>query len=292
VKLRTLLELGRTSNLPTAWSNVLAGAVLSGAAFGPKTLALLLVCGSAFYEGGMFLNDAFDAPIDARERRDRPIPSGKIARGAVFALGFGLLGAGLLLLFVAPFARLTAPSSGAVLAGLATCAAVLIYDRWHKGHAWSPIVMGACRAGLYWTAALAVSAKLERPVLVAGGALWLYIIGLTHIARFETGKVLDRAWPTMFVLSPLVVAVPPLMRAPRLLPILCFMLLLGWSLRSMGFALRGGPGQIQRAVVSLIAGASLVDALFISLHASPYLVLSAFGAFLLTLTWQRRIPGT
>ena len=67
MNLKTLLTLGRTSNLPTVWSNLLAGAVLSGAAFGPRTFALLLVCGSAFYEGGMFLNDAFDAELDARE---------------------------------------------------------------------------------------------------------------------------------------------------------------------------------------------------------------------------------
>jgi hypothetical protein len=59
----------------------------------------------------------------------------------------------------------------------------------------------------------------------------------------------------------------------------------------MSFALRGGP-QIGRAVVSLIAGASLVDALFISLLADPPLVLAALGAFLLTTKWQQRIPGT
>ena len=77
-----------------------------------------------------------------------------------------------------------------------------------------------------------------------------------------------------------------------LLPALCFLLLLGWSLRSMSFALRGGKGQIPRAVVSLIAGVSLVDALFISLHANPYFALAALGTFLLTLKWQRKIPGT
>jgi hypothetical protein len=95
-----------------------------------------------------------------------------------------------------------------------------------------------------------------------------------------------------FVLSPLVVAGPAVVAQKSALPALCFALLLGWSLRSMSFALRGGTGQIPRAVVSLIAGASLVDALFISLHGSPYLVLGALAAFLLTLKWQRTIPGT
>jgi len=292
VKLRTLLTLGRTSNLPTVWSNLLSGVVLSGASFGAGSLGVLLVVGSAFYEGGMFLNDAFDAELDARERPNRPIPSGQIAKSTVFVLGFGLLGSGLLLLGVAPLLHVTRSGLAAWLAGLATCAAVLVYNRWHKGHGWSPIVMGACRAGLYATASLAVAGTLGRAVLLGAGSLWLYIVGLTHIARFENGKVVDRAWVAAFVLSPVLVAAPAVIAQQSVLPALCLALLLGWSLRSMSFALRGGKGQIPRAVVSLIAGASLVDALFISLHGSPYLVLAALAAFLLTLKWQRKIPGT
>jgi 4-hydroxybenzoate polyprenyltransferase len=292
VNLRTLLTLGRTSNLPTVWSNVLSGAVLSGAVFSPGALGLLLLVGSAFYEGGMFLNDAFDAELDARERPGRPIPSGKVRRSTVFVLGFGLLLLGLVLLGVAPLLHLARPGVDAWLAGLGTCVAVLAYNRWHKGFAWSPIVMGACRAGLYATAALAVSARLGTVVLIGAGSLWLYIVGLTHIARFENGRVVDRAWVSAFVLSPLLVAAPAVIAQKSALPALCFALLLGWSLRSMSFALRGGKGQIPRAVVSLIAGVSLVDALFISLHGSPYLVLAALAAFLLTLKWQRNIPGT
>ena len=44
----------------------------------------------------MYLNDAFDREIDARERPERPIPSGRIGAGPVFAIGFGLLAAGVL----------------------------------------------------------------------------------------------------------------------------------------------------------------------------------------------------
>lgn len=292
MKLRTLLLLGRTSNLPTAWSNVLAGAVLASLAPAPVTLALLLVVASAFYEGGMFLNDAFDAPIDAKERPQRPIPSGAITRGAVFALGFGLLGVGLLLLGAGAPLRLTYPGLGPTWGGLFTCAAVLVYNRWHKGHAWSPLVMGACRAGLYATAALAVSGTLNEHVLLFAGALWLYIVGLTHIARFETGNVVDRAWVAAFVLSPLLVSAPVIVGQRNWLAALCFLALLGWSLRSMSFALRGGKGQIPRAVVSLIAGASLCDALVIALYGAPLGVVAALGCFLLALKWQRRIPGT
>lgn len=292
MKLRTLLLLGRTSNLPTTWSNVLAGAVLSGAVFGTNALVTLIVCASAFYVGGMFLNDAFDAEIDAKERPNRPIPSGAASRSAVYLVGFALLASGVALLALSSGWGVIRPGSGAVLAGALTCTAIVVYDRWHKGLAWSPLLMGACRAGLYAMAALAVSERLREPVLLGAGTLWLYIVGLTHIARFETGSVVQRAWPSAFVLSPLLVAVGELWSEPALLPLLCATLLATWSARALSSALRGGPGQIPRAVVNLIAGVSLVDALFISLYGPPLLVLPAFAAFLLTLKWQRRIPGT
>lgn len=294
--LRTLLTLGRTSNLPTVWSNLLAGMVLSGAELTCRELALvasLLFVGSAFYEGGMFLNDAFDAEIDAKERPGRPIPSGQISRTTVFGLGYGLLGAGLLLLALTPALRRGAHEPFLpLLGGLGTCSAILIYNRWHKGHAWSPVVMGACRAGLYATAALTAAGTLPENLLLAGGALWLYVVGLTHVARFENGSAVDRTWVGAFVLAPLVVTLPRIVTTQNWLAALCAVATLAWTFRSLGVALRGGKGQIPRAVVTLIAGISLVDTLFIALEGATTAVLAALVCFLITLKWQRRIPGT
>src|SRR3954466_5310656 len=73
--LRTLLVLGRVSNLPTVWSNCLAGWLLSrGGA--PDELFLLCAGTSLLYVGGMFLNDVFDIEFDRQHRSERPIPSG------------------------------------------------------------------------------------------------------------------------------------------------------------------------------------------------------------------------
>ena len=58
------LRLGRVSNLPTVWTNVVAGAVLSGAAPRAATLVALAAALSAFYVGGMYLNDGFDRDIE------------------------------------------------------------------------------------------------------------------------------------------------------------------------------------------------------------------------------------
>src|ERR1035438_6002811 len=84
---RTLLVLGRVSNLPTVWSNCLAGWWLSGGGNFWK-LPLLLLGMSALYTGGMFLNDAFDADFDQQRRAARPIPSGKVSAETVWHFGW------------------------------------------------------------------------------------------------------------------------------------------------------------------------------------------------------------
>jgi 4-hydroxybenzoate polyprenyltransferase len=96
MNLSLALRLGRISNLPTVWTNVLAGTVLAAGTVGimDGKLLLLLVALSLFYIGGMFLNDAFDSEFDAKARPDRPIPSGRVSAREVFGYGFALLGAG------------------------------------------------------------------------------------------------------------------------------------------------------------------------------------------------------
>ena len=81
--LSTLLRLGRISNVPTVWTNVLAGAVIAGGAQSPNEIALIVLAMTAFYVGGMYLNDYFDRAIDARDRPGRPIDAGEIRAGSV-----------------------------------------------------------------------------------------------------------------------------------------------------------------------------------------------------------------
>ncbi len=79
---RTALKLDAVSNLPTVWSNVIAGCALAGGA--PLYVVVTVaVATSAMYIAGMFLNDAFDRNIDARERPERPIPAGEVSVDAV-----------------------------------------------------------------------------------------------------------------------------------------------------------------------------------------------------------------
>src|SRR5438874_5434482 len=91
---RTLLILGRVSNLPTVWSNCLAGWILGGGG-GLRRLALLCSGATFLYVGGMYLNDAFDAQFDVQHRLERPIPSGAIQAAAVWKWGLSWLVIGL-----------------------------------------------------------------------------------------------------------------------------------------------------------------------------------------------------
>src|SRR5688572_28143471 len=106
---RSLLVLGRVSNLPTIWSNCLAGWALAGGApltgdvremiDEPLRFAILCLGASLLYVGGMYLNDAFDVEFDLQHRRERPIPSGAIGVRAVWTLGLVWLVAGLACMF-------------------------------------------------------------------------------------------------------------------------------------------------------------------------------------------------
>ena len=279
---RVALRLGRVSNLPTIWTNVLAGVVLAGAAVEPGPFALLVVALSLFYVGGMYLNDAFDRAVDARERRERPIPSGEVSATTVFAAGFAFLAAGELLLAV--FDR------AAVVSGLALAATIIWYDVRHKKDPLSPVVMGLCRVLVYVTAAVAVSPELPRPVVVGAGVLLAYLIGLTYVAKQENLTEVANLWPLACLAVPFAYAAPGALANPVAGAIgLGF---LAWVIHSLArLAPSAGP-DIGGAVVRLIAGISLLDALLIAARGRPALALVAVAAVPLTRLLQRHVPGT
>lgn len=274
--LAVYLRLGRVSNLPTVWTNVLAGAQLAGGRASWPRLAALAGILSMFYVAGMFLNDAFDRDVDARERPERPIPSGQITAARVFAIGFGLLAAAIALLAVI-YGR-------AALAGAALAVCIVGYDAWHKGNALSPVIMGACRALVYVTAALAVSGGVPAAAALGAAALWSYLVGLTYVAKQENLVEIGNLWPVLF-LAPAFVG----LRAEPL-SILLHLALLAWTVAALALLLRRQRGDIGKAVQMLLAGICLLDAAAAS--AAPHVVVLALGGFVLTRRWHRLIAGT
>ena len=283
VEPRVLLELGRVSNLPTVWSNVLAGMVLAGGLLATVPLVVVLVAASLMYVGGMFLNDAFDAEIDARERPERPIPSGRVARQAVFAMGFGQLGLGVLLLMTV---ALQAALVGVLLAG-----AIVLYDAWHKGNVLSPVVMGLCRVLVYAVAGFAAVGSPDPALFWGAVALLAYLIGLTYVAKQENLGEIGNLWPLAFLAWPFLFAFPAL--AAGVVPALLYLGLALWVAFALSFVFRRDEQRsVPRTVISLIAGISLLDALLIAWAGAPGLAFLAIACFGITMGGQQWIKGT
>ena len=149
MKLSVALKLGRVSNLPTVWSNVLTGTALAGSAAADCRLLLLVVSLSLFYVGGMFLNDAFDHAFDAKARPERPIPSGQVSAIQVHAVGFGMMGVALALLAWVGYRYQPPTQWRPVAGGFALAAAIVFYNWHHKNNPLSPLIMGVCRTLVY-----------------------------------------------------------------------------------------------------------------------------------------------
>src|SRR3954468_10069580 len=279
---RSLLILGRVSNLPNVWSNCLAGWLLSHG--GDHFTFLLLCAGATFlYIGGMYLNDAFDYQFDQQHRPERPIPSGAISLAAAWIWGLSWLGAGLVcLVFLG--------KTTAILALLLSLC-ILLYDAVHKMFAFSPVLMAACRFFLVLAAA---SAGFQG---VTGSSAWsalvlaLYIVGLSYIARKESVKSVLRYWPCFFLSAPLVLAIVVNGGSFIWRGLLLCALLVGWMLWCLNFAYFSPQRNIGRCVSGLLAGIVLVD--FMAAWEGDLLVASGFLAlFGLALLFQRFIPAT
>ncbi|MEW9528308.1 SCO3242 family prenyltransferase [Microbispora sp. NPDC049125] len=171
--LRDVVRLVRAPAALSVPGDVVAGAAAAGT-LGRRTpgLACASVC---LYWAGMAANDWADRRIDAVERPERPIPSGRVKPGEALAIALGLTAAGMAV------ARLTAgPRAGATAAALA--AAVWAYDVAAKDTPAGPAVMGLCRAlDVLLGAAGGAPAPALPTAFTVGAHTWL----LTLLSRRE-----------------------------------------------------------------------------------------------------------
>jgi hypothetical protein len=290
VTLTLALRLGRISNLPTVWTNVLVGALLTGGALADPRLPLLMVALSLFYVGGMFLNDAFDREFDAQHRPDRPIPSGQVSAQQVFTVGFGLLAVGTILVMIASRGADGVPAWRALVAALALSAFIVHYDAHHKGNVLSPLVMGLCRVCVYLTAAYSIAIVLPGTVWLAAIALLCHLIGLTYIAKQEHLDRIGALWPLGFLAVPVVYGALLAGSMPMAwIPWILYVGVMAFALQRLR---RRARGDVPRAVVTLIAGMSLLDAIVLAGDGRALAAGVAVGAFVLTLMLQRWVAGT
>jgi hypothetical protein len=273
------LQLARISNTPTVVSNTVAGAVLASAVADAGAVAVVAVAMALFYTAGMILNDLLDYEVDVHERPERPLPSGAVSRPAALTA--------VIALFVAGEALLLLEGTEPFLAGLGLIGLIVLYDAWHKGNPLSPVLMGACRALVYFVAAFAVAGGVALEVATAATVLLIYIVGLTQVAKAEGGGVLG-AWPLAAVLAAIGYWVGWANSGWFVLLLVAFA---AWTGRALW--LIRGPRRIGQGVVSLIAGVSLFDALAVaSVEGSLAAVGVCLAAFLVTIALQTKIAGT
>jgi hypothetical protein len=206
---RVLLDLARAGTCPSVASNVLAALVLSAdptpAAFPPLAqLGLTILAGCLIYAGGATFNDVFDAAFDARHRPERVIPRGVISLSSAAILAALEMLIGLALLVIVARASLGY--------ALALAATILAYDWIHKRWIGSVILMAGCRVLLACTIATLPGHVFTTPFLGWVGALFVYIVVLSLLARWEykpgaPAAKLGRAVGRLLAFIPLIDAV-------------------------------------------------------------------------------------
>ncbi|SCG76101.1 SCO3242 family prenyltransferase [Micromonospora coxensis] len=135
-RLTDLADLVRAPAALSVPGDVVAGAAAAGT-LGRRTPALA-AASVLLYWAGMAGNDWADRRLDAVERPERPIPSGRVAPATALGLAAGLTAAGV---------GLAATAGGRRAAAIAVPLAATIwgYDLAAKNTAAGPAVMAACR---------------------------------------------------------------------------------------------------------------------------------------------------
>lgn len=181
------LQMMRPANIVTAWADILVGVAATGSI--PSTftwtdhqaslisLFYLLIATTGLYGGGVVFNDVFDAELDAIERPERPIPSGRASLKFGIILGTCLLTLGVLAALQVSY------MSGAIAASIAFLA--LFYDAIGKHHPIvGPLNMGCCRGGNWLLGVSLVSPMVLDRWFIALIPI-LYIAAITVMSQGE-----------------------------------------------------------------------------------------------------------
>ncbi len=183
MKLKPFLALCRISNLPTVWMNVLTAMVLIDQAIPGAVqwcwLPLLALALSAFYCGGMVLNDLCDYQWDKQHQPYRPLVAGSVKIKTAVAMAVGLFLTGFAIVTFAPF------TAAGLVAAASLFITIALYDVFHKKTAASILVMGLARALVFIVVLMALTAQWLYWVLIAAVIQFIYTLLLTFVARYE-----------------------------------------------------------------------------------------------------------
>src|SRR5262245_19212729 len=288
--LSTYAELMRPANVATALADVLAGYAIAGLS-NLAALPWLLLSTASLYAGGVVLNDYFDRDIDAGERPERPIPSGRVSARAAATLG------GLLLIVGVAAAAVATRAAG--LVGLAIAGCVLLYDAWGKRQTVAgPINMGACRGLNLLLGVAAVPAALASAWFLAFLPL-IYIAAVTALSRGEVhGGGHGVAAFALISLGVVLIALGALCLSNALTG--SAWVGLAWTLilaarvmpAFLGAYRNPGPGPIRNAIKTGVLSLVLLDAAIAAAYAGALYSLMVFVAAIVAGRLARLFPVT
>lgn len=175
--LKATLQLLRPANLVTAAADILAGMCIVNYAWDDLSFLYLVFASVCLYAGGVVLNDYFDRDIDAKERPERPIPSGAVSKQMALILGVTFLLFGVFLAYFYHW--------NSFLVSIGICFFVLLYDQYAKHHfLLGPLVMGICR-GLNLILGMTVVIPIPEPFIFYALLPVVYIAAITLISQNE-----------------------------------------------------------------------------------------------------------
>tara|TARA_R110002073_G_scaffold259484_2_gene422572 strand:- start:5119 stop:5868 length:750 start_codon:yes stop_codon:yes gene_type:complete len=248
---------------------------------------------SLLYISGMFLNDAFDNAIDARERPNRPIPSKQVYVPEVFAWGILLMLWGLLILFSTPIQEIRQEKGligvNSHITAICLCLLIVFYDWKHKENPFSPFVMGMCRGMLYITAGLMYTSVINTQLAVGAAIVFAWTIGLTFLARQEALDKVEKYWPVLFLLLPVIYGIQASTSSVIWITLFLIISAIGYSI----YIIHSHKiGRVGIAVSTLIASLSLLDGLLIAISGYELIAPAVSMTILITLFLQKYVPGT
>ncbi len=183
---RAYLELLRLPNVFTAVADVAMGYLVThpqGAVLGGD-FARVLIASICLYLAGMVLNDVFDVEVDAIQRPQRPIPSGRIPLGTARAIGWSLLVIG------TGFGWSVAATTGDLRGGLVASAladCIVLYNSVVNSTFASPLRTGPGHSLNVLLGMSVAATPWQQGNWVIAAAIGLYIVGVTWLARQEAG---------------------------------------------------------------------------------------------------------
>lgn len=271
-KISAYLELMRPANIVTAFADILAGFAAAGGVlsipgnaslFSPDGLIWLIISTFGLYGGGVVFNDVFDAELDAKERPERAIPSGRVSKLEATVLGIVLHSIGVISAF-------QVNRSAGVIAAVIV-ALTIIYDAKAKHSVvFGPLFMGLCRGGN-----LLLGVSIIPEVLLQNWFLAIipvvYIASITLISRGEvTGGSRVHGFTAVGMIVSVIIALLLLAIKPgySILTALPFLILFGWMVLPafLNAAINPEPltikNAVKRGVLSLIFMNSVLAAGF------------------------------